>query len=611
MEPSFKPFDFGRADVVLVVPPDASIKQPSLACHLLQACAAERGFEVKVVYANIMFAAIIGELKYSKLLNLSFKHWLVERGFGIQAFQMPPFSETDRERLASIGLVDLEEKMSMWLDWVETTIRGIGPKIVGCTSSYEQIASSFAILNRCKTIDPGMTTIIGGANCEDEMAQGILSLRGQIDHVASGESESSFPEFLDQVLRQGIQPETIVRGKPCNDLDSLPFPDYGEFFEQYRHFIPDSEHEKSGQLGVPFETSRGCWWGQKHHCTFCGLNGLGMGFREKSAGKALEGFVHLSQTYPVRKINTVDNIMPHGYFQNLLPAMAETMREDLVIFYEQKANIPLRKALALKNARILSIQPGIESLDSDLLRLMDKGVKAYQNIELLRVCRSLGIQVGWNLLSGLPHEKLASYQAMVAMVPYLSHLEPPSGVSVMRIDRFSPYFNAPERFGIENLRPKPSYAYAFPDHADFAKLAYHFDGDFRDESPEYLETIETLRTMVHNWRVAWAGEARRRPVLRIHCLFGDSFMLEDKRGIPDRDPYHFLTAAQVSVLLNGGSLARKRELDWALDKQWLLEVDGRLIPLATSDSETLIRFDRGNRDAAIETDHAEYAGSVG
>jgi radical SAM superfamily enzyme YgiQ (UPF0313 family) len=41
-----------------------------------------------------------------------------------------------------------------------------------------------------------------------------------------------------------------------------------------------------------FEASRGCWWGAKHHCTFCGLNGLSMTFRSKSADRAYSEIKH-------------------------------------------------------------------------------------------------------------------------------------------------------------------------------------------------------------------------------------------------------------------------------------------------------------------------------
>ena len=37
-----------------------------------------------------------------------------------------------------------------------------------------------------------------------------------------------------------------------------------------------------------FETSRGCWWGQIHHCLFCGLNGDTIAYRSKSPGRAVE-----------------------------------------------------------------------------------------------------------------------------------------------------------------------------------------------------------------------------------------------------------------------------------------------------------------------------------
>ena len=37
-----------------------------------------------------------------------------------------------------------------------------------------------------------------------------------------------------------------------------------------------------------FETSRGCWWGERMHCTFCGLNGATMSYRSKSPRRAVD-----------------------------------------------------------------------------------------------------------------------------------------------------------------------------------------------------------------------------------------------------------------------------------------------------------------------------------
>src|SRR5262249_9714226 len=154
-------------------------------------------------------------------------------------------------------------------------------------------------------------------------------------------------------------------------------------FDQYQYFL-DGDTTKGSGPALPHESSRGCWWGEKHHCTFCGLNGLGMAFREKSADVVAKELEMMFAKYPIRRVNMVDNIMPHKYFTSLLPRLRDRLPQTAAIFYEQKANITLRKAQALKNARITAIQPGIESLNSHVLKCINKGTTATQNIALLR-----------------------------------------------------------------------------------------------------------------------------------------------------------------------------------------------------------------------------------
>ena len=79
----------------------------------------------------------------------------------------------------------------------------------------------------------------------------------------------------------------------------------------------------------------------------------------------------------------VDNIMPHSYFSSVLPRVAAEV-PGLHIFYEQKANLTLSKIELLKQAGVAVIQPGIEALSTPLLKLMKKGVRASQNLALLR-----------------------------------------------------------------------------------------------------------------------------------------------------------------------------------------------------------------------------------
>src|SRR6185503_18739577 len=128
----------------------------------------------------------------------------------------------------------------------------------------------------------------------------------------------------------------LIPGPPASDLDQLSCPDYQDYFAQLSHFLPDSKLLAQNRIVIPYETSRGCWWGQKHHCTFCGLNPYGMASRVKSGDKALADLKQLRQRYGRRLIDMTDNIMPMEYFTTMLPAIIKD-RVDLDIFYEEKS----------------------------------------------------------------------------------------------------------------------------------------------------------------------------------------------------------------------------------------------------------------------------------
>src|SRR5262249_37819581 len=148
-----------------------------------------------------------------------------------------------------------------------------------------------------------------------------------------------------------------------------------EFYQQFKALLPNSTLAESEVIWLPYESSRGCWWGEKHHCTFCGLNAQTMKYREKSPDRVINDLNKLLKTHPTRRVCMVDNIMPHTYFRTLIPRLGSEI-PDLHMFYEQKANLSLGQVTALKDAGILEVQPGIEALSSSLLKSMDKGVSA-------------------------------------------------------------------------------------------------------------------------------------------------------------------------------------------------------------------------------------------
>lgn len=168
--------------------------------------------------------------------------------------------------------------------------------------------------------------------------------------------------------------------------------------------------------------------------------------------------------------------MPREYLRNLLPEIA-ARGHDWMFFYEIEANMRRSEPETLAAAGVRWVQPGIESLDADLLSLMRKGVKPYQNVQLLKWCQELGIYCGWNLLFGLPGEGQASYTRMAELIPKLTHLQPPSGGGRFQLHRFRPYFEQPEGHGVRWEGVHRMFAYAFPaDKADRTGRVIRIDG---------------------------------------------------------------------------------------------------------------------------------------
>ena len=90
----------------------------------------------------------------------------------------------------------------------------------------------------------------------------------------------------------------VFGGRAANlrDLNVTPVPEFDEYFyarteSGYDRLQPD------GDVLLPIETARGCWWGVKHHCTFCGLNRAGMEFRAKEPGQVMDMLETLSRRY--------------------------------------------------------------------------------------------------------------------------------------------------------------------------------------------------------------------------------------------------------------------------------------------------------------------------
>jgi ribosomal peptide maturation radical SAM protein 1 len=589
-------------DVLIVVPPFTDSEAPTIGAHMVQAAALEKGFAVNILYASLLLAAKIGESVYTAIGQAA-SGLMGERFFAAAAYDVPLLGHTPiddnpgfQQLVESFGdaltpreFGKLASDVTLWIEELVNAIVQLDFPIVGCSSMFQQTAASIAILRRVKQRRPETITILGGANCEGEMAEGILTLDAGVDYVFSGESEDTFGEFLSAWRSGRLLTPGIVHGKPCRDVNNLPIPKYDEYYEQRKVFLADGETARRDEIWLPYESSRGCWWGQKHHCTFCGISDQTLTFRAKTPARVIEDLKTLMSKHPTRKLGVVDWIMPQNYFRDLLPLL-ETEVPNLDTYYLVKANLSLANVVALKKAGASIMQPGIEALSTSLLKRVKKGVSASQNITLLRYGRSVDLAVAWLIIHGFPGDQLGEYEETLKLLPLLRHLHPPLGAIPMGIHRFSPYFDRPEEYGISNVRPTEAYLAVLPRHADARKIAFHFEGDYRSAARENPEVIERITEQVQSWRLAWKKDSER-PSLAVSRLFADQFLLMDTRGLPGTQEIHFLSREQAAIVLAGTNRRNLVHVDWALENKLAVELDSRIVPLATADAEIIREFE--------------------
>ena len=282
------------------------------------------------------------------------------------------------------------------------------------------------------------------------------------------------------------------------DLEKLPHPDFSDFFAQ----LPLTNFGDQISPALQMETSRGCWWGAKQHCTFCGLNAEGMAYRAKSGPRALEEMEAQIKRYGIRQIQVVDNILDMQSLQVGSTLPRRTTDGGFLLRDQSKSLQGAGQELA--DSGIRWIQPGIESLSDATLKLMAKGVTELQNIQLLKWCMEYGVSVDWNFLYGFPGERDEELEQVAIHAETLHHLEPPVAAIVLNLDRFSPYFKAPEQYGLNPVYPAKPYRYVYPFAEDsLMRLAYFYDSDFfmgKGDSAAF----KTLKGVVARWGKAYS-----------------------------------------------------------------------------------------------------------
>ncbi len=502
---------------------------------------------IEIIYLNHDFGRFLGVDLYTWIAQSSDAHntcigdWFFrqiafpELADNTEAYFRRFFPSLDRR---AAGIKDLllarRAKVSRFIDDLISRHKLDDFQIVGFSSMFTQNGASFAIAKKLKALNPGVITVMGGANCETTMGKAIAENVPSIDFVFSGPALVSFPKLARNCIDGEIEKCSSINGvffmkekaasraqlkvlgscESARELgDERNINDYVEL--DYCGFLDSLERSFPGKEVEPiltFETSRGCWWGERAHCTFCGLNGDTMPYRSMAPELAIKLIESLFKYAPrCRRFDCVDNILPKNYVKEVLPYLNPP--PGGWIFYEVKADLSEADLQVLSKASVKIVQPGVESLSTSTLKLMRKGTSAFQNLTLLMNCVMYDIMPLWNLLVGFPGEEADVYKRYVHYLPLFTHLPPPYGVFPVRFDRFSPYFVRAEEYKLD-LRQVDYYEMIYPFSEEaLADIAYYFMD--RNLKAEYLVTmvrwIDRVRQKYDYWKTRWLNADNKLP----------------------------------------------------------------------------------------------------
>ncbi len=511
-----------NTDVYLVNPPIGIPNVPSLALGILKPAAIQAGLTTKVLYANLLFAKHVGIDIYetlniwansaTQLIEILFQPYAGYEDYAsideIEQFFLHSYNDyRDGFERFKEAVLQAWSGMDEYLDMVCERILADNPRAVGCSYGLQQANSSLAILKRIRERCPDIVTFIGGSSCSEYAGQALVDHMPQLDYVFCGESDDIFGPALMYMLARNNDmlrekyPSVLMKGGRADThvmrvMDDIPYPDYDDYFEQLEEFGID----RVLSVVLPFETSRGCWWGCKKKCNFCGLHNSrdSIAYRKKNIHRSADELDYLSNRYNVKEFIFTDCILD----QNDITQFPDLIGERGYNSYaEVKTNISLRELESLKAAGFIWLQPGLESIHDEILLHINKGNRGIKHIEFLKWATTIGLTCFWNMMTGFPGEKISWYEETIAMIPLLHHLNPPR-LNTFIYQRNSYFTMHHEEYGSDIHK------------AEFYKYYFGKDDNFHEEFAEFYEDPDRkmayhseLEETIDNWRHSWEAGA--------------------------------------------------------------------------------------------------------
>ena len=458
----------------------------------------------------------------------------------------------------------------------------------GATVIYPKVADVLRVLDI-----EGLCVIGEGERKLELILREILATRSN-DSSGLSKRLASLHEGIYEIRHRTINlyeptPATLLDLQ--TPMENLPPPNFNEYYTALRKALPDRKlhAEYKAESWLTLEGSRGCF----AHCDFCDVHTSWSGFRKSTPERILANVLGLVSKHRSPRVKFMDNVCDTWAERYAELLIERKLR--ITSFMECRVHHPETFWTKLSLSGVEMVQVGIEAFSPELIRAMNKGTKAKQNLLVQKWLKELGIESLSNLISHHPKSTLKHVEEtkhVLRLIPHLDRLDfSPLGLLIG--SPLDGRLSAEEKRLLEERQ-----LFALPSRLDkyfVLKGEYQPPDDWFDKG--VLDAWDKL--------VEWEENA--------FCTYGEkAFMTSTRYGSEEiliRDgrwgeikEYHLLgDTARVYNLCHQGAtqktLSREEELpaskierilSWLVGKHLVVELDGFYIALALRPRDELI-----------------------
>ncbi len=479
---------------------------PNINLGIMQAFLEEKGKSVKTFHFHLEFLPYLKGLDHGiteNLITLTEQYGVEYMGldyvFASLLFEDEYVRSKGRftERLDALGLSlnGFEELRKVALEFTETVFSRLAPylketKLIGFSCSHYQLSGSLLLCSKIKKAYPDVRTIFGGKDCSGAFAHDLLKNLEFVDFVGTSECEVTVDSLLEHINDKGKEFCNVVfrdnqgsirkaKSRLNVPINSLPFP---------RYDFEDFPVEK-GEIILPIEFGRGCPWKK---CTFCPDESYNILCQAKKSERIRSEMDHYqSISKDLRNFFILDSdalkdpktiIEVSGYLRdkNLNFVYAE--------FRAERMDKKVLAAIKRFGNWVSNFQIGIETFSERVLQLMNKGVAALKNVEVLKAAAELGAPVQFNLFTCFPGMREEDLKENIRVLDLIRHILVSENIQVYPGEFYlpsdCPVFLHVEDYGIKK-QDDSIFSLIFEDFGMPSFSNYPYPYEFDNDAEQY------------------------------------------------------------------------------------------------------------------------------